>query len=71
MNDTVFDVVVIGMGPGGETVAGCLAEEGLTVIGIDRRLVGGERPYWGCNPTKMVVHAAGLLAGARRVDGYR
>ena len=69
MSDTVFDVVVMGMGPGGETVAGSLADEGLSVLGIDRRLVGGECPYWGCNPTKMMVRAAGLLAEARRVDG--
>src|SRR5437588_829896 len=41
------DVVVLGMGPGGEEVAGKLAVAGLEVIGIDERLVGGECPYWG------------------------
>ena len=40
------DVVVIGMGPGGEALAGRLAESGLDVVGIDRALVGGECPYW-------------------------
>ena len=38
------DVVVIGMGPGGEEVAGKLAEAGLSVVGIDAGLVGGECP---------------------------
>jgi pyruvate/2-oxoglutarate dehydrogenase complex dihydrolipoamide dehydrogenase (E3) component len=63
------DVVVIGMGPGGETLAGQLAESGLSVVGIEEKLVGGECPYWGCIPSKMMVRAANLLAEARRVPG--
>ena len=63
------DVVVLGMGPGGEDVAGRLAEEGLDVVGIEGRLLGGECPYWGCVPSKMMLRAAGLLADARRVPG--
>lgn len=61
------DVVVIGLGPGGEQVAGRLAEAGLRVLGVDRRLVGGECPYYGCIPTKMMVRAAEVVAEARRV----
>ena len=63
------DVVVVGMGVGGEAVAGRLAEAGLSVVGIESRLVGGECPYWGCVPTKMMIRAANLLAEARRIDG--
>jgi pyruvate/2-oxoglutarate dehydrogenase complex dihydrolipoamide dehydrogenase (E3) component len=61
------DLVVIGMGPGGEEVAGACAEAGLSVIGIERSLLGGECPYWGCVPTKMMVRAGDALAEARRV----
>ena len=68
MSDT-FDAIVIGMGPAGEAVAGDLAEAGLAVLGIDRKLVGGECPYWGCIPSKMMIRAADLLAEARRIDG--
>src|SRR5205809_536428 len=63
------DVVVVGLGPGGEEVAGRLAEAGLSVVGVEGRLVGGECPYYACVPTKMMVRAAGALAEARRVDG--
>jgi len=40
--------VVVGMGRGSEEVAGKLAEVGLTVVGIEAALVGGEFLYWGC-----------------------
>src|SRR5664280_368443 len=63
------EVVVVGMGPGSEGVAERLAESGLDVVGIDGRLVGGECPYWGCVPSKMMIRAAGLLAEARRIPG--
>jgi pyruvate/2-oxoglutarate dehydrogenase complex dihydrolipoamide dehydrogenase (E3) component len=63
------DVVVVGLGVGGEEVAGRLAAAGLSVVGIEHRLVGGECPYWGCVPSKMMIRAANLLAEARRVPG--
>jgi pyruvate/2-oxoglutarate dehydrogenase complex dihydrolipoamide dehydrogenase (E3) component len=63
------DVVVVGLGVGGEEVAGRLAEAGRSVVGIEHRLVGGECPYWGCIPSKMMIRAANLLAEARRVPG--
>jgi pyruvate/2-oxoglutarate dehydrogenase complex dihydrolipoamide dehydrogenase (E3) component len=63
------DVVVIGMGPGGEAAAGELAEAGLSVVGIEGRLVGGECPYYGCIPSKMMIRAGNSLAEGRRVRG--
>src|SRR5512138_557730 len=65
----LVDVVVLGLGVGGEEVAGRLAEAGLSVVGIERSLVGGECPYWGCVPSKMMIRAANLLAEARRIPG--
>ena len=62
------DVVVVGLGPGGEDLAGRLAAEGLAVVGVERHLTGGECPYYGCIPSKMIVRAADALAEGRRVD---
>ncbi|MGN6575408.1 MAG: dihydrolipoyl dehydrogenase family protein [Nocardioides sp.] len=52
------DVVVVGLGPGGEALASTLTGEGLSVVGVDERLVGGECPYYGCVPSKMLIAAA-------------
>jgi pyruvate/2-oxoglutarate dehydrogenase complex dihydrolipoamide dehydrogenase (E3) component len=67
MNET--EVIVLGMGPGGEYVAGTLAEAGLHVTGVEPRLVGGECPYFGCVPSKMMIRAGNLIAETRRVPG--
>ncbi len=70
MTEQRVDAVVIGMGPGGEEVAGRLAEAGLTVVGVERELVGGECPYWGCVPSKMMIRGSTLITETRRADGY-
>jgi pyruvate/2-oxoglutarate dehydrogenase complex dihydrolipoamide dehydrogenase (E3) component len=64
------DVIVLGMGVGGEEVAECLASNGLTVIGIESNLVGGECPYYGCVPTKMMIRADDMLEEGRRIPGF-
>ncbi len=44
-------------------------ERRLSVVGIDERLVGGECPYYGCIPSKMIIRAAEALQEGRRVEG--
>lgn len=61
------DVIVVGLGPGGEAVASKLAQAGLDVVGIENRLVGGECPYYGCIPTKMMIRAGDALTEGRRI----
>jgi pyruvate/2-oxoglutarate dehydrogenase complex dihydrolipoamide dehydrogenase (E3) component len=62
------DVVVLGLGPGGEHAARKLAEAGLDVVGVDEALVGGECPFWGCTPSKLMVRPADLIAETHRAD---
>ena len=64
-----FDLIVLGLGPGGEEVAESAARAGRRVLGVDPALVGGECPYYGCIPSKMILRGAEVLTEARRVDG--
>jgi pyruvate/2-oxoglutarate dehydrogenase complex dihydrolipoamide dehydrogenase (E3) component len=67
--ESLVDVIVLGLGTGGEDLALCLADAGLSVVGIEAGLLGGECPYWACIPTKMMVRAANALQESRRVNG--
>ena len=69
MSEHDFDVVILGMGPGAEYVGEELARAGVSVAAVEERLVGGECPYWGCVPSKMMIRAADLLAEGRRIPG--
>ncbi len=66
MSEREVDLVVIGTGPGGEALATGAAKAGLEVVAVDRHLVGGECPYYGCIPTKMMVRGSDVVAEVRR-----
>jgi pyruvate/2-oxoglutarate dehydrogenase complex dihydrolipoamide dehydrogenase (E3) component len=70
MTEVDCDVVVLGLGPGGEHVAIKLGREGLDVVGIENRLVGGECPYYGCVPSKMMIAAAHVVADVGKVPEF-
>jgi pyruvate/2-oxoglutarate dehydrogenase complex dihydrolipoamide dehydrogenase (E3) component len=63
-----YDLIVLGLGPGGEEVAGSVAAAGRQVLGVDPHLVGGECPYYGCIPSKMIIRGADVLGESRRVN---
>src|SRR5262245_13293326 len=69
--ENLYDVVVIGMGPIGLTVANRARAAGLSVAGVERELVGGECSYWACIPSKAMLRPVVAVADARRVAGAR
>lgn len=61
-----FDVVCIGGGTVSEGVAAQLEGTGISLAVVERELVGGECPYWGCIPSKTLLRSATVLAEAGR-----
>jgi pyruvate/2-oxoglutarate dehydrogenase complex dihydrolipoamide dehydrogenase (E3) component len=61
-----FDVICLGGGVAGEAIAGGLEGSGVTLAVIERELVGGECPYWGCVPSKTLLRSGETLEEAGR-----
>jgi pyruvate/2-oxoglutarate dehydrogenase complex dihydrolipoamide dehydrogenase (E3) component len=61
-----FDVVCLGGGVAGEAVTYGLEGSGLSLAVVERELVGGECPYWGCVPSKTLLRSGEVLEEAGR-----
>jgi pyruvate/2-oxoglutarate dehydrogenase complex dihydrolipoamide dehydrogenase (E3) component len=66
---TLYDVIVIGAGPIGQTVTDRARAAGLSVAAVERELVGGECHYFACIPSKAMLRPVVALADAGRVEG--
>ncbi|MEV4408062.1 NAD(P)/FAD-dependent oxidoreductase [Actinoplanes sp. NPDC049598] len=69
--DTTYDVIVIGAGPVGQSVAARARAGGLSVAVVEKELVGGECSYWACIPSKAMLRPVVAVGEARRLDGAR
>jgi dihydrolipoamide dehydrogenase len=69
--DDVFDVIVIGAGPVGITVAARAVRGGLTAAVVEERLAGGECEYYACIPSKVLLWPMELAAEVDRMPGLR
>jgi pyruvate/2-oxoglutarate dehydrogenase complex dihydrolipoamide dehydrogenase (E3) component len=66
-----YDVIVIGSGPSGRSVAQRLAKNSFSVALVEDELVGGDCAYWACIPSKALLRPPEALTEAREVNGSR
>jgi len=69
--DTIYDVVIIGGGPGGYTAAIRAGQYGLKVGLIEReKKLGGTCLHWGCIPTKSLLFDAEIYDHLQHAAEY-
>lgn len=64
-----YDITIIGGGSGGLTAALIARSLGANVLLIDKEKLGGDCLYYGCVPSKSLIHAARVVQQAK--DGAR
>lgn len=64
-----FDLIVLGSGPSGGTVASKIAKQGRRVALIESCQFGGTCALRGCNPKKVYTNAGNLIDQLRRAHG--
>lgn len=65
-----FDVVVIGGGPAGETVAQyAIKDSSRTAAIVEDGLLGGECSYYACMPSKALLRPLDVAASAKQLSG--
>ncbi len=63
--DHTHDVIVLGAGTGGYSVALRAAQLGLEVALVEKEKVGGTCLHWGCIPTKAILQSAEIAEHAQ------
>jgi len=53
-----YEILIIGSGEAGKSLAWAMAKEGRTTAVVERRLIGGSCPNIACLPSQHVIHSA-------------
>ena len=64
----MYDVAIIGAGPGGYVTAIRAAQLGLKTCVIEKDKPGGVCLNWGCIPSKNLIHQAGIFSSHRELQ---
>ena len=70
MTSTLFDLIVLGAGPGGYVAAIRASQLGLNVAVVEREHLGGICLNWGCIPTKAMLRSAEVYHLAERAKEF-
>ena len=70
MADTLYDVLIIGGGPGGYVTAIRSAQLGFKTALVEREHLGGICLNWGCIPTKALLRSAEIYHYATHAQNY-
>ena len=70
MASTLFDLIVLGAGPGGYVTAIRASQLGLNVAVVEREHLGGSCLNWGCIPTKAMLRSAEVYHLAERAKEF-
>ena len=70
MADNIYDVIIIGSGPGGYVTAIRAAQLGFKTAIVEREYLGGICLNWGCIPTKALLRSAEILHYLRHAKDY-
>lgn len=68
--ETIFDLIVIGAGPGGYVAAIRASQLGFKTAVIEKAELGGVCLNWGCIPTKALMKSAQVLNYTKHLGDY-
>ena len=70
MTEQIFDVVIVGGGPGGYVAAIRASQLGMKTALVEREHMGGICLNWGCIPTKALLRSSELYHTMKHADVY-
>ena len=66
----MYDIIVIGSGPGGYVAAIRASQLGMKVAVVEKAEIGGICLNWGCIPTKALLKSAQVYQYMKHSENY-